>query len=106
MAVLLPMNDAIRALMQAFGKKLPGRLLELDTALGAARGGDLEAHQDAKRLAHKLHGTAGSYGYAQVSSAAGVLEAALERSEPDWTQIDVAYALVKSAVAACSQTGA
>ncbi|HMR04173.1 MAG TPA: Hpt domain-containing protein [Polyangiaceae bacterium] len=99
------MSDAIRALMQAFGKKLPGRLLELDAALRCARGGAPEAYQVAKRLAHKLHGTAGSYGYAQVSSAAGVLEAALERPEPDWTQIDAAYASVKSAILGCSQTG-
>ncbi len=61
----------LAALRERFGRKLAARIDEVAAALDAAReasrsGG--EAHLVARRLAHNLHGTAASYGFAPVSA--------------------------------------
>ncbi len=83
-------SDVVAALMRAFGPKLPARLAAIEAALAHARSGDAEGLGAARRLAHKLHGTAGSYGYAAVSVAAGELEALLDENPPNWDEVDAA----------------
>ncbi len=55
--------------------------------------------EEARALAHRLRGTAGSFGFAEVSAAAGALEDALERGE------DVAH-LVAGLITAASRATA
>lgn len=59
-----------------FAARLPDRAVELRNALDivSARG-ELEL---ARRLAHRLHGTAGTYGFHGVSAEAAAIEALLE----------------------------
>ncbi len=95
-------GDAVAALMRAFGVKLPARLAALEDALALARTGDAEGLGAARRLAHKLHGTAGSYGYAAVSVAAGNLEALLDKSPPSWDEVDTARGALRDVVVAAA----
>ena len=60
-----------------YGRELPGKLEELRRAVRLARAtpGDIAARRQARTLAHRLSGTAGSYGFPDESVAAGVVEA-------------------------------
>lgn len=59
-----------------YGRELPGKLEELRRAVRLARAspGDTAARKLARTLAHRLSGTAGSYGFPDESVAAGVAE--------------------------------
>ena len=95
-------SDSVAALMRAFGSKLPARLAALEAALTLARSGDAEGLGTARRLAHKLHGIAGSYGYAAVSVAAGDLEALLDEEPPNWEEVDSAGRALRDVVGAAA----
>ncbi|KFE65360.1 Hpt domain-containing protein [Hyalangium minutum] len=70
---------AIAALNAEYGARLPEKYRELANATARAQQGSPQALEEALKLAHTLHGTAGAYGFAQVSSAAARLEAALRQ---------------------------
>ncbi|WP_224242332.1 response regulator [Hyalangium gracile] len=65
---------AIAALSAEYGARLREKHQELADAVERAQLGVPEAMEESLKLAHKLHGTAGSYGFAQVSLAAGQVE--------------------------------
>ncbi|MBF5045495.1 response regulator [Aggregicoccus sp. 17bor-14] len=72
--------QALAALTAEYGAALPERFSALRAAVERARsGGGGEALREALVLVHKLHGTAGSYGFDRVSAVAGRLEALLRR---------------------------
>jgi HPt (histidine-containing phosphotransfer) domain-containing protein len=72
------MAERLAALQRGYVGKLRGRLDQLQADVARARDGDRQALEDAAREAHKLHGTAGSYGFADVSVALGEVEVALK----------------------------
>lgn len=63
----------LAALKATFQGELQGKLAELRAAIGD--------REKARRLAHKLAGSSGSYGYAALSEALRALEAALATDE-------------------------
>jgi hypothetical protein len=71
--------DALTALKVDYALALPGRVRRLATALRAWRRapGTFAHLERARALAHRLRGTAGSYGFAAVGQAAGRIEIAL-----------------------------
>jgi HPt (histidine-containing phosphotransfer) domain-containing protein len=71
--------EQLAALQRGYAGKLRARLDRLRADIARARHGDQSALEDAAREAHKLHGTAGSYGFAEVSEALGKIEVALEQ---------------------------
>ncbi|MFP2898923.1 response regulator [Corallococcus sp. 4LFB] len=90
-----PVDDfaASLALLSAeYGAKLPERLATLQALLGKGRHGDAAAMDEAYGVVHKLHGTAGSYGFRDVSIAAGALEDVLRPVKDggtlDWARVD------------------
>jgi HPt (histidine-containing phosphotransfer) domain-containing protein len=84
---------------EAYRRKLPGKLDQLDALLRGARGsherGRLEA---ARHLAHMLKGTSGSYGFEEISAELRRIEERLDRllegESPDspavWSEIEQA----------------
>jgi HPt (histidine-containing phosphotransfer) domain-containing protein len=89
------LDDTFRALSAEYATRLEGKVRELTAAMERARAGSAEALEEAHQLAHKLHGTAGSYGFHAVSGAARNLETLLRRSRdgkgaPDWSALDAA----------------
>lgn len=80
--------QALAALREEFARALPARMTELIDSLDRARA-STDAIGDARALAHKLVGTAGSYGWRALSSALSAVEAELSRgTAPDWERID------------------
>jgi hypothetical protein len=69
---------------------LPGRVRRIARAVRASRRapGDADLRERARLLAHKLRGTAGSYGHPAVGTAAGRVEEALGRGA--WDEIEAA----------------
>jgi diguanylate cyclase (GGDEF)-like protein len=96
-----PVGDApgiesqLQVLRRAYAAALPEKLEELSRALAVARDGTRE-RQAAKLLAHRLAGTAGSYGFAEVGAAAARIEGALAAgAEPAWGELAQQLAAVR-----------
>ena len=81
---------AIAKLSEEYGSRLVEKHQEIAATLALARQGSPTALEEALKLSHKLHGTAGSYGFSQVSAAAGRLELLLRQlkdtgGNTDWS---------------------
>ncbi|HVG62549.1 MAG TPA: diguanylate cyclase [Hyalangium sp.] len=87
------MNE-LAAMNAEYGRHLRRRLASLKEALAKARAGSRDAVEAAYYDAHKLHGSAGSFGFGSVGEAAGRLEAlvkpAREGLEVDWEAAEAA----------------
>ena len=88
---------------------LPAKLAELAGALHAARSaeGDARAFAQARLLAHRLGGTAGSYGFFEFGRAAARIEELFTEAQPGealprggWDAVDRAFEDVKRAAQA------
>lgn len=93
---------AIAALSAEYSAKLPEKYQELAAATAKAQQGSPEALEEALKLAHRLHGTAGAYGFTQVSAAAGRLEAGFRQllaGGGSWDNIQVALRELMSTAA-------
>ncbi len=62
-------------LRRGYIASLPGKLDEIAAAI------DRRALEDTRALAHRLRGTAGSYGVAAISSAVGAIEDRIDAGE-------------------------
>lgn len=75
-------QDALQAhldrLRARFAAELPRKLAEAEALLAALQGGDGEALKGLRFIAHRLHGTGGTMGFAALSRAAAALEARLD----------------------------
>lgn len=67
------------ALARDYAQSLPGEVAELEAAYRRAADRSPERIAELSRLAHRLHGTAGSFGVPEVSELAGRIEALLGR---------------------------
>lgn len=89
-------DEKVKEMRRAYQERLPQELEKLRAALTAARdrGGDVNALEEAHRLAHTLCGTSGTLGFDEVSELAGRMDAALKRmirgsarSTEEWDEI-------------------
>ncbi|MDY7231379.1 response regulator [Hyalangium rubrum] len=84
----------LAALNAEYGRQLEPRLATVKAQVEQARGGSREALEAAYNGVHKLHGSAGSFGFASVGVAAGRVEAQLKPvragASPDWSAIEAA----------------
>lgn len=87
-------------LRAGFGEKLVARLDELAATLVRVRTGESTARSEALLLAHRLAGTAGSYGYAGASRHASAIEQVLDGDAPiddaAWSRIDAALSAARA----------
>lgn len=67
-------RDRLAALRNGFVERLRTRVGELERAVEGARAGDDGGVERTEQLAHKLAGTAGSYGFQEVGDVAAQLE--------------------------------
>jgi HPt (histidine-containing phosphotransfer) domain-containing protein len=65
---------------------LPSKMRALAAAIARARTGDLEALVVARSLAHRLHGTAGCYGFRELGTIAAIVDDHLATG--DWGAVD------------------
>jgi signal transduction histidine kinase/CheY-like chemotaxis protein len=96
------MDKALRGLRASYREKLPGQLGELTKRLRASREpGGSEAFLQAREIAHRLAGTAGSYGLGDIGAALERIDDALrEVSAEDvenarWRDIDAAVVEIR-----------
>jgi CheY-like chemotaxis protein len=96
------MDEALRGLRASYREKLPDQLSELTKRLRASReAGDSEAFFQAREIAHRLAGTAGSYGFGDIGAALGEIEDALREVSAEnvedarWSDIDAAVAEIR-----------
>ncbi len=96
------MDAALRALRASYREKLPDQLDQLTERLRAAREPDGSAAiGQAREIAHRLAGTAGSYGFEDIGAALGNIDDTLrEISAEDvenarWSTIDAAVAEIR-----------
>lgn len=75
------LESRLAILREKYLAKLDGKLAVVREAVEQARKGNEEALATASREAHKLHGTAGSYGLHEVSRLLGNVEALLKDVE-------------------------
>ena len=80
-----------------YGEKLGGRLDELTELVRRARAEEDGALALAQQLAHRLCGTAGSFGFKEVSDALAVIDRTLlallegaPASDADWDEVEAA----------------
>jgi HPt (histidine-containing phosphotransfer) domain-containing protein len=93
------LDAALAALQAEYAGELPGLVQALAALVEAGRT-DPEAAARARRAAHRIRGTAGSYGFHAVGEAAGRIEDALEAGEAVGPELVLALrALVASTVA-------
>src|SRR5688572_24977883 len=101
-------GDDVAAELDELSLKYAGRLeekvRELTAAVERARAGSPEGLAEAFKLAHTLHGTAGSYGFRPVSMAARGLEVLLRPARdgvgtPDWAAVETALRALAHEVA-------
>lgn len=70
-------DQTLARLRRRYEQHLPHKLAEL-ARLARRSGSDTESAEKARLLAHRMHGTAGSFGFPELSQLAGELEAALD----------------------------
>lgn len=77
MTALDKLRKKLQRLAEAFAKELPGRVSSLEDAVTKARaeGEHAEALLEARAVAHRMKGTAGTFGFAEVSAKASEIEA-------------------------------
>jgi HPt (histidine-containing phosphotransfer) domain-containing protein len=105
-------RQRLHELHARFAVSLRERVAELDALVEAARTGPLEATlAQALAAAHRLAGTAGSFGHPAVGQAAAELEVALGRvrdephAEGAWDEIEAALARARACVASAAAPG-
>ena len=87
---------ALAELREQYARELPQLFTALAAVVAELRA-DPDVAGDAKGMAHRLRGTAGSYGFQAVSDAAARLESAL--TEPlAWGEIEAAIEAVRAGI--------
>ena len=105
-------HDALRALRAEYAKEVPSRVRRLARALRAWRRApaDAPSMERARVLAHRLRGTAGSYGFAAMGEAAGRVEdgilravsAPVEAHDAAWAEL---WTALRAAEAVAAEVG-
>ncbi len=102
------LHPAIAALQGGYAERLPEKLDAIEAAIAAARQDPQRPAllELAVRLAHRLRGSAGSYGLTEVGDAAGEVEdalAALASRPPPSPDSPTTHSLYAAAAAAISR---
>jgi len=100
------LEEKLAALRESYRRTLPQQLEALRAKLANAQTGGSDALADAARLAHRVKGTAGSYGFDAVAAELEGIEEILERAgrggpvlaAPDRDAIDAALARAQASL--------
>lgn len=91
-------RNRLQALRRRYAESLSTKIDGLRAAVEHARTADADSRkaavEAAHRIAHTLHGTAGTYGHAEVSRAMASIELALERLLDDGDNADECWRLI------------
>ena len=108
------LRAGVAELRAEYRQELPRIQQDLADCVHRARSlpGDAGLLRELRSKSHRIHGTAGSFGFSSISEAVGLIESTLDAIEagqipPDqmWIEIDHAVAAVKAAFAAAALGG-
>jgi HPt (histidine-containing phosphotransfer) domain-containing protein len=89
------LQEILAALREGYAADLPALVASLAASIDLARREpSAESLRAARDQAHRIHGTAGSYGFAAAGKAAGRIEVALDAGA--WEEIDDALAALRA----------
>jgi len=71
--------ERYRQLVAEYIDSFPEKLGALERAMASGKAGDAAGLAEAREIAHRMHGTAGCYGFRELSAAAAVLDDLLTR---------------------------
>src|SRR5262249_23597562 len=94
-------EEAMTTARAEYARLLPTKVEELAHHIQRARSkeGDESLLREVRWRAHKLRGTAGCYGFADVGESAGVVEDALPKTlSRDGSERDLAWSLIEGAL--------
>jgi diguanylate cyclase (GGDEF)-like protein len=100
------LGDELTALRDRYALTLPAKLSTLESTVNRARGAGPSSPSfvEARALAHRLHGTAGTYGFLELSHLAGAIDSALgsvaagESPDGHWLRVGDALARAEKAL--------
>lgn len=79
------MNNSFDALFERYRQTLPEKLVALEELAGRLPGVDIEVVRELRLSAHRIAGSAGSYGYPDLGDAARRVEDAInDTSTANW----------------------
>jgi DNA-binding response OmpR family regulator len=90
---------ALARLRRAYGSELAQKVAVISSSISLAK--STRSHEpllEARRSAHSLQGTAGSYGFTAVGQAAGRVSELLEHDMPRWDAIEASLADLRARV--------
>lgn len=97
---------ALARLRRAYGSELSRKVAMISSFLSLARSTQSERSLlEARRSAHSLQGTAGSYGFTAVGKAAGRVSELLEHDTPRWDAIEESLADLRGHVELAASSG-
>jgi HPt (histidine-containing phosphotransfer) domain-containing protein len=73
------LSEKVQRARQSYGERLSERMKSLAELLARAEAGNASALEDAQRLAHRIYGSAGTFGFAVVGKAARIIDEQLLR---------------------------
>lgn len=90
---------ALARLRRAYGSELSQKVAVIATSISLARSTRSPSPLlEARRSAHSLQGTAGSYGFTAVGQAAGRVSELLEHETPRWDAVEASLADLRARV--------
>ena len=90
---------ALARLRRAYGSELAQKVAVISSSISLAKTTSSERQLlEARRSAHSLQGTAGSYGFTAVGQAAGRISELLEHDAPRWDAIEASLADLRARV--------
>ena len=91
---------ALVRLRRAYGSELAQKVAVIATSISLAKSTRSPSPLiEARRFAHSLQGTAGSYGFTAVGQAAGRVSELLEHETPRWDAVEASLADLRARVA-------
>lgn len=75
-------HAALAAIIDSFRRGLGASLAEFDAAWRRVQGGEPDGAKALRAVAHRLSGTAASFGFIEIAAAAEAIEGAMMRGAP------------------------
>ena len=88
-------DEELAQIMREFRASLLVRISDMRAAMAAAQTGDPEARERLQTLAHRLRGSAGSFGLAEIGEIARIIENECKIG-PNWNAVLAAIEAIEA----------
>jgi HPt (histidine-containing phosphotransfer) domain-containing protein len=95
-------DEELAQIMREFRASLLVRIADMRSEMALAQKGDAEARDRLQTLAHRLRGSAGSFGLAEIGEVARIIENECKIG-PNWNAVLAAIEAIEAIVAIASR---